>query len=73
MERYTGFGGASCGGATAGGRSTSIDTVARGAATMKMMSKTSITSTNGVTLISLFCSMVSLDPEGPESLAAIED
>jgi hypothetical protein len=31
-----------------------IDTVGSGAATMKMMSSTSITSTNGVTLMSEF-------------------
>src|SRR5262245_2533297 len=36
-----------------GGRSSLMFTVASGAATMKMMSSTSITSTNGVTLISL--------------------
>ncbi len=34
------------------GRSTLMSTVARGAATMKMISSTSITSMNGVTLIS---------------------
>ena len=35
------------------GRSTGTPTVRSGAVTMKMMSSTSITSTNGVTLISL--------------------
>src|SRR5690606_12510337 len=60
------------GGGTAGGRSSRIDTVAIGAATMKMISSTSMMSTNGVTLMSAFCSMVwPLPPPGPESLAAI--
>src|ERR1700730_12177466 len=39
-------------GAWAGGMSILIDTVASGAVTMKMISSTSITSTNGVTLMS---------------------
>ncbi len=55
MVRYTGFGGLGDGLATAVGRSTLIDTEASGAATMKMISRTSMTSTKGVTLISLFC------------------
>ena len=38
----------------AGGMSILIDTVASGAVTMKMISSTSITSTNGVTLMSAF-------------------
>jgi len=46
------------------------DTVASGAATMKMISRTSMMSTNGVTLMSAFCSMVLPPwPEGPESRA----
>ncbi len=47
-------GGGSDGGATATGKATSTLTVASGAATMKMISKTSMTSTKGVTLISAF-------------------
>src|ERR1700749_479914 len=40
---------------------------------MKMTSSTSITSTNGVTLMSLFCSTWNLgSPAGPESLAAMD-
>ena len=39
--------------ALASGRSTGIETVSSGAATMKMISNTSMTSTIGVTLISL--------------------
>src|SRR5262249_44472834 len=50
--KYTGFGGRCCGGAVEEGRSTEMSTVARGAATMKMINSTSITSMNGVTLIS---------------------
>ena len=38
----------------AGGRSSLMDRVARGAVTMKMISRTSMTSTNGVTLMSEF-------------------
>src|SRR5579875_1394501 len=45
---------ASGGGAFAGGRSMRIEVVARGATTMKMISSTSMTSTNGVTFMSLF-------------------
>jgi hypothetical protein len=41
-----------CGSAVDAGRLTAMSTVASGAATMKMMSSTSITSMNGVTLIS---------------------
>ena len=56
IEMKTGFLGlGSLGlGGTAGGRSSAIETVAIGAATMKMISSTSMMSTNGVTLISLF-------------------
>src|SRR5665213_4590219 len=51
-------GGFSCalgGGGVAGGRSMRMETVARGATTMKMIKSTSITSTKGVTFMSLFC------------------
>ena len=68
--KSAGAGARGCG--TAGGRSTAIDTVARGAATMKMISSTSITSTNGVTLMSLFWPRSYLPPPAPASLAAIE-
>src|SRR5437868_9419113 len=52
--KLTKIGSTSSGGDSAlgGGRSSLMFTVASGAATMKMMSSTSITSTNGVTLIS---------------------
>src|SRR5690606_8974151 len=46
--------GRGCGVADEVGKSTLISTVASGAATMKMISSTSITSMNGVTLISWF-------------------
>jgi len=60
--------------ATAVGSTTSIETDASGAATMKMIRRTSMTSTKGVTLISLFCSTWYLSPPPePESLAAICD
>ena len=56
----------------AGGRSSLIDTVAAGMATMKMMRSTSITSTNGVTLMSLFWPRSNLPPPEPPSFAPIE-
>ncbi len=67
---YTGsFGFSLSAGGVAGGRSRRIETVAIGAATMKMISRTSMMSTNGVTLMSAFCSMVLPPwPPGPESL-----
>src|SRR5262249_17677377 len=52
MVRKSGLSGRGCGGAVDDGRSTGTSTVAKGAATMKMISSTSITSMNGVTLIS---------------------
>src|SRR5579872_3572799 len=52
MERKTGLSGRACGLAVEAGRSTATSTVARGAATMKMISSTSMTSMKGVTLIS---------------------
>src|SRR3954463_10380600 len=48
----TGCSGRGCGATALAGRSTPRSTVASGAATMKMISSTSITSMNGVTLIS---------------------
>jgi hypothetical protein len=48
--RNTGLSGRGCGCAFDTGRSTAMSTVDNGAATMKMMSSTSITSMNGVTL-----------------------
>src|SRR5471030_486373 len=68
-------GGLSCwpgGGGVAGGRSRRMDTVARGATTMKMINSTSITSTKGVTFMSLFCPRSNLPPPPPESFAAME-
>jgi hypothetical protein len=50
-----------------------MDTVASGAATMKMISSTSITSTKGVTLMSEFCCVTYFfPPPGPESFAAMD-
>src|ERR1700712_3630873 len=48
----TGLSGRGCGSTALAGRSTPRSTVASGAATMKMISSTSITSMNGVTFIS---------------------
>src|SRR6185312_1810988 len=53
------FSGCGLASALAAGKSTAISTVAKGAAIMKMMSSTSITSMNGVTLISCNSSSVS--------------
>jgi hypothetical protein len=50
--RKTGLSGRGCGWAVEVGRSTATSTVASGAATMKMMSRTRMTSMKGVTLIS---------------------
>src|ERR1700722_16344221 len=50
--RNSGFSGRGCCGALVEGSSTAMSTVASGAATMNMISSTSITSMNGVTLIS---------------------
>src|ERR1700741_1298053 len=52
MLRKIGLSGRGCGLAVEAGRSTPTATVASGAATMKMISSTSITSMKGVTLIS---------------------
>ena len=52
MVRNSGLSGRGCGLAVDTGRSTATSTVESGAATMKMMSSTSMTSMNGVTLIS---------------------
>src|SRR5262245_21864532 len=56
----TGRGGRCCGSAFEAGTSRGMSTVASGAATMKMMSRTRITSMNGVTLISCTSSRVSV-------------
>ena len=58
-----------CGIADEVGRSTGKSTVASGAATMKMISSTSITSMNGVTLISWVSAK---SPSSSNSLPAIE-
>ena len=58
-------------GGCAGGRSRRIETVAIGAATMKMIMSTSRMSMNGVMLISAVCSIVCLSPPEPPSLAAM--
>ncbi len=52
MVRNSGLSGRGCGLAVDTGRSTAMSTVESGAATMKMMSSTSMTSMKGVTLIS---------------------
>ncbi len=52
MVTQVGLSGFFCGDAVEDGRSTGRSTVESGAATMKMISSTSITSMNGVTLIS---------------------
>ncbi len=70
MEMNTGLVLISFGGA-AGGRSTLIATVAAGIETMKMINSTSITSTNGVTLMSEFWPIEYLSPLAPPSFAAI--
>ncbi|MCY1245363.1 hypothetical protein D9M72_585100 [compost metagenome] len=58
----TGFSGRGAGLAVEAGRSTLMSTVASGAATMKMINSTSITSMNGVTLISWFSDRSSSAP-----------
>src|ERR1022692_236508 len=68
-------GGLSCwpgGGGVAGGRSRRMDTVASGATTMKMIKSTSITSTKGVTFMSLSCPRSNLPPPPPDTFAAME-
>ena len=52
MVRKIGLSGRCCGSAVEAGRSTATSTVASGAAIMKMISSTRMTSMNGVTLIS---------------------
>src|SRR5579883_1839586 len=61
--RNCGAGGRGCGSAVEVGRLTATSTVASGAATMKMIKSTSITSMNGVTLIS----WISSKPSSPWS------
>src|SRR5262249_48674384 len=56
MVTKIGLSGRGCSGAVLAGRFTPMSTVASGAATMKMMSSTRITSMNGVTLISCWMS-----------------
>lgn len=69
---YTGsFSGLSGDGGCAGGRSRRIETVAIGAATMKMIMSTSRMSMNGVMLISAVCSIVCLSPPEPPIFAAM--
>src|SRR4051794_22186799 len=58
----TGCSGRGCGATALAGRSTPRSTVASGAATMKMISSTSITSMNGVTLISWASTRSSSEP-----------
>src|SRR5579871_5276996 len=60
MVTNTGLSGRGCSGAVEAGRLTPMSTVASGAATMKMINRTSMTSMNGVTLISCSTSRSSL-------------
>src|ERR1700686_1277609 len=69
MVTNTGLSGRGCSGAVLAGRSTPISTVASGAATMKMMSSTRITSMNGVTLISCRTSRSSSPEREPRRIA----
>src|SRR5581483_5825334 len=62
MVRNTGLSGRGCDLAVEAGRSTATSTVDSGAATMKMMSSTSITSMKGVTLISCSSALPSSSP-----------
>src|SRR5581483_5796756 len=65
MVTNTGLSGRGCSDAVDAGRLTPMSTVASGAATMKMINRTSITSINGVTLISCSTSNSSvLEPDG---------
>src|SRR6201996_9509802 len=64
MVTNTGLSGRGCSAAVEAGRLTPMSTVASGAATMKMINSTSMTSMNGVTLISCSTSRSSLfEPE----------
>src|ERR1700733_4082918 len=64
MVMNTGLSGRGCSGAVEGGRLAPISTVASGAATIKMINKTRMTSIKGVTLISCSTSRSSLfEPE----------
>src|ERR1700675_1830828 len=64
-----GLSGRGCSGAVLAGRLTPISTVASGAATMKMMSSTRMTSMNGVTLISCWISNSSPPEREPRRIA----
>src|SRR3569832_458622 len=71
-EMNTGFGGGGPLGSSGGGRSSFSEAVDDGMDTMKMISSTSMMSTNGVTLMSAFCSITYLSPPPtPDSFAAI--
>src|SRR5262245_4531151 len=70
MVRKIGRSGRCCGLAVDTGRSTATSTVESGAATMKMMSSTSITSMKGVTLISWFSTRSSSPLSRPPAMTA---
>src|SRR5579864_981220 len=69
MVTNTGLSGRGCSGAVLAGRLTPMSTVASGAATMKMISSTRITSMNGVTLISCWISRSSPPAREPRRMA----
>src|SRR5215475_9471553 len=69
MVTNTGLSGRGCSGAVLAGRLTPISTVASGAATMKMMSSTRMTSMKGVTLISCWISRSSPPAREPRRIA----
>src|SRR5215469_5967426 len=72
MVTNTGLSGRGCSGAVLAGRLTPISTVASGAATMKMIRSTRMTSMNGVTLISCWTSRSSpLEPEPSRNAMAL--
>src|SRR5215831_15320108 len=69
MVTNTGLSGRGCSGAVLAGKLTPMSTVASGAATMKMMSSTKMTSMNGVTLISCWMSRSSPSDRFPRRTA----
>src|SRR5581483_10946897 len=69
MVTNTGLSGRGCSGAVLAGRLTPISTVASGAATMKMISSTRMTSMKGVTLISCWISRSSPPERVPRRTA----
>src|SRR5450759_622766 len=71
MVTNTGLSGRDCSGAVLAGRLTPISTVASGAATIKMMSSTRMTSMNGVTLISCWISRSSSPEREPRRIAIV--